>query len=100
MCVLIVYRYLAYHIYIYIFMFSDANANRQLTDLDIDKILERDSRVLEYVGNTVRGGLSSTFAKASFISSSSGIHLDLDAPDFWQKVGLQSEPVIEEEDLH
>jgi len=69
----------------------------QLNEEDIDKILERDAKIIEYSNgnNEEKGGSTSasSFAKASFVLN--GETIDLDAPDFWQKMGLK--PVAEPE---
>jgi len=53
---------------------------------DIDKILERNSRVVKYESAAMAG---STFAKASFVASEKDKEVDVDDPNFWNKIGIK-----------
>ena len=62
-------------------------------DDDIDKILQRSAVVVhDEKGNSGLSKASSSFSKASFVSSISADgaanNIALDDPDFWTKVGL------------
>ncbi len=61
---------------------EDEKEVTEYKDEDIDKILERSERVVWNAAQDAKAG-PSTFAKATF---GSGTSVDMDAPDFWEKV--------------
>jgi hypothetical protein len=60
-------------------VFLESTESKQLqVDEDIDQILARDTRVIDYTNTTNDSNSSSSFAKASFVSTS-GENLDINA---------------------
>lgn len=71
---------------------DDDTAAEQFCAADIDQILQRSSKVVQYE-QTAR----SQFSKASFVSAATADDVDIDDPDFWKKaVGLDEPDLIDE----
>lgn len=72
---------------------EDDTAADQFCAADIDQILQRSSKLVQYE-QTAR----SQFSKASFVSATTANDVDIDDPDFWKKaVGLdEPEPLADE----
>eukprot|EP00794_Sanderia_malayensis_P019257 gene19257-21185_t len=62
-------------------MDEDGDAGSKFCEEDIDQILERRTQVIQITGE----GKGSTFSKASFVSNTAKIDIDLDDPEFWSK---------------
>jgi len=62
-------------------MDEDGDASSKFCEEDIDQILERRTQIIQIIGE----GKGSTFAKASFISNTAKMDIDIDDPDFWTK---------------
>uniref|UniRef100_A0ABM0GXF5 Chromodomain-helicase-DNA-binding protein 7-like n=1 Tax=Saccoglossus kowalevskii TaxID=10224 RepID=A0ABM0GXF5_SACKO len=60
---------------------DDDESSSKFCEEDIDQILQRRTQVVQIESE----GKGSTFAKASFVSSSDRRDISLDDPDFWQK---------------
>jgi superfamily II DNA/RNA helicase len=74
--------------------FMDDESSKKFCEEDIDQILERRTLVIRH-DNTAEKG--SVFAKATFQSDQSH-NVDVNDPDFWDKVAKQAELDIVEED--
>ncbi|KAJ3044119.1 choline dehydrogenase 7 [Rhizophlyctis rosea] len=79
--------------------FMDDDASKEFCEEDIDRILERRTQVIRHDSTEEK---SSIFSKASF-TTSGGDNLDLDDPDFWdkvaQKANLEVVDAMQEENL-
>ncbi|KAJ3393137.1 hypothetical protein HDU92_007968 [Lobulomyces angularis] len=74
--------------------FLDDEASEKFCEEDIDSILERRTQVIKHdSGVTTEKG--SIFSKASFASAQSN-QVDIDDPDFWDKIAAKAELHIEE----
>ncbi|XXQ37791.1 SNF2-related domain containing protein [Plasmodiophora brassicae] len=73
--------------------------SKAFCEKDIDDILASSSRIIQFSSKPSMTG--SSFAKASFvITTDDGEEpLDIDDPNFWQKVGFRYEPSEKENDL-
>jgi len=73
--------------------------SKEFCEKDIDDILASNSRLIQYSSNPTMAG--SSFAKASFvIASQNGEEpLDIDDPNFWEKVGFHYERTEKENEL-
>jgi hypothetical protein len=70
--------------------FMDDGAGDQFCEEDIDQILERRTMVIRHDGD-VENRKGSMFSKASFQSNNSSANVDVNDPDFWDKVAKQAE---------
>mmetsp|Transcript_23013 Transcript_23013/g.45496 ORF Transcript_23013/g.45496 Transcript_23013/m.45496 type:complete len:2218 (-) Transcript_23013:218-6871(-) len=61
----------------------------EISEQDIDEILSKNSTLLQFESETTGDGSSSSFAKASFVSDTTGNDINIDDPEFWSKVGLK-----------
>jgi hypothetical protein len=61
-------------------------ASRSFCDADIDSILKDRTITLTTGGDNETKVVGSTFSKANFSASAADTELDVDAPDFWEKV--------------
>ena len=76
--------------------FMDDEASKEFCEEDIDKILERRTQVIRHDNTEEK---SSIFSKASFQAAGSAADVDVNDPDFWDKVAKQAELTIAEERL-
>ena len=81
------------------YAFKDTNEESKYDEEDIDKILERSTRVV----TTSDSNVPSSFSKASFVSEGAASNADLDVndPDFWikimpEKANKVNNPLIQE----
>lgn len=79
-------KYGAYHIFR-----NDDDAPSMFSN-DIESILESNSRTIDIRGACVKSDQPSLFSKASFVSSTADVEVDIDDPDFWSKMGLVEAP--------
>jgi hypothetical protein len=78
--------------------FMDDGAGDKFCEEDIDQILERRTMVIRHDGDSEeRKG--SMFSKASFQAANSSIHVDVNDPDFWDKVKEQAQLDVSEDIL-
>eukprot|EP01029_Cantina_marsupialis_P005324 TRINITY_DN1574_c0_g1_i4.p1 TRINITY_DN1574_c0_g1~~TRINITY_DN1574_c0_g1_i4.p1 ORF type:complete len:1418 (-),score=287.40 TRINITY_DN1574_c0_g1_i4:692-4945(-) len=74
---------------------DDTAASRFCQD-DIDSILARNAKLVNY-DQKPSNGAKSSFSKASFVSESSEMDVDVNDPDFWTKtIGLEAPPTEED----
>ena len=64
------------------FINDDEQAEQQFEDKDIDDILEKNTRIAKY--SLING--TYTFSKSSFVSEKTTENVNLNDPDFWEKV--------------
>ncbi|EGF78368.1 hypothetical protein BATDEDRAFT_35805 [Batrachochytrium dendrobatidis JAM81] len=74
--------------------FMDDEASKQFCEEDIDQILERRTQVIRHDNKDEK---SSIFSKATFQASGSAADVDVNDPDFWDKVAKRAELQIVEE---
>ncbi|KAH9268936.1 hypothetical protein BASA83_009070 [Batrachochytrium salamandrivorans] len=74
--------------------FMDDEASKQFCEEDIDQILERRTQVIRHDSKEEK---SSIFSKASFQATGSAADVDVNDPDFWDKVAKQAELQIVED---
>jgi superfamily II DNA or RNA helicase len=81
---------------------EDDEEAKDFVESDIDAIMARSARKVDYSGSAASASsskLSSGFSKASFVSTQQDEEVDLDDPDFWSKaIGFEqpAEPEAEE----
>eukprot|EP00842_Homolaphlyctis_polyrhiza_P001258 jgi/Hompol1/2132/HPOL_002827-RA len=68
--------------------FMDDDVSKQFCDEDIDQILERRTQVIRHDNSEEK---SSIFSKASFQAPGSAADVDVNDPDFWDKVAKQAQ---------
>lgn len=73
--------------------FMDDDASKQFCEEDIDQILERRTMVIRHDNTSEKGSI---FSKASFQADNSH-NVDVNDPDFWDKVAKQAELEVVEE---
>jgi hypothetical protein len=74
--------------------FMDDESSNQFCEEDIDQILERRTLVIRHDATQEKGSI---FSKASFQADNSHADVDVNDPDFWDKVAKQAELEIVEE---
>eukprot|EP01116_Phalansterium_solitarium_P005921 TRINITY_DN181_c0_g3_i1.p1 TRINITY_DN181_c0_g3~~TRINITY_DN181_c0_g3_i1.p1 ORF type:complete len:1275 (+),score=555.76 TRINITY_DN181_c0_g3_i1:199-3825(+) len=70
-------------------LFKEEDEDSKYTEESIDQILQRSSKVVwneSSARNAAEGAPSSTFSMASFQSSNADSRIDMDDPDFWEKI--------------
>lgn len=65
---------------------EDDTAASRFCEEDIDRILERSTVVRSSAENAPQENALSSFSKASFVSNSAAPELDINDPDFWNKL--------------
>jgi hypothetical protein len=78
--------------------FMDDAAADAFCEEDIDQILERRTMVIRHDGDSEQRK-GSMFSKASFQASNSSVNVDVNDPDFWDKVKEQAQLDVIEETL-
>ncbi|KAJ3290493.1 choline dehydrogenase 7 [Borealophlyctis nickersoniae] len=73
--------------------FMDDDASKQFCEEDIDSILERRTQVIRHDSTEEK---SSIFSKASFSASNADNDVDMNDPDFWDKVAKKAHLHIQE----
>jgi hypothetical protein len=77
--------------------FMDDEASSKFCEEDIDQILERRTQTIRHDNSAEKGSI---FSKATF-SASTADNIDINDPDFWDKVAQKAQfELVEEMDEH